>query len=160
MGDCADLWRLQHVVCMDCVLEVVEERLVGFKGSASSAAGLPDECLDAEWSGLLTVWLTPGFMPPERRPCDEQTRIQPESFYPIFFADACGDKSARPSARSLYVISLACANGPCRGRSSAARRRTIPSRHYHQQRRPDPLIRQARNAVEPAGTSESEIGVP
>ncbi len=43
MGDCADLWRLQHVMGQDRVREVVEEGLVGFQGSASSAAGLPDK---------------------------------------------------------------------------------------------------------------------
>ena len=51
--------------------------------------------------GLLKVWLTPGFMPPGRRPFGEQARIQPGSVYPNAVADACGDRSARPSARSL-----------------------------------------------------------
>src|SRR5699024_6820450 len=62
-----------------------------------------------------------------------------------------------PSGRSLCATSLACPNGPDRGRSSATRRTTIPSPHYHQQHRPDPSIRRARKAVEPAGTSENEI---
>jgi hypothetical protein len=107
--------------------------------------------------GLLKVWLTPGFMPPGRRPFGEQARIQPGSVYPNVAVDASGDRSARPSGRSLCATSLACPNGPDRGRSSATRRRTIPSPHYHQQHRPDPSIRRARNAVEPAGTSENEI---
>src|SRR5690625_6168824 len=47
--------------------------------------------------GLLKVWLTPGFMPPGRRPCGEQARIQPGSVYPNVAVDASGDRSARPS---------------------------------------------------------------
>src|SRR5699024_7771925 len=110
--------------------------------------------------GLLKVWLTPGFMPPGRRPCGEQARIQPGSVYPNVAVDASGDRSARPSGRSLCATSLACPNGPDRGRSSATRRRTIPSPHYHQQHRPDPSIRQARNAEEPSGTYENEFASP
>lgn len=56
MGDCADLRGLQHVVCVDCVLEVVEESSLGSQGCSGSVAGLFDERVDAEQSGI-TVWV-------------------------------------------------------------------------------------------------------
>src|SRR5699024_741419 len=126
-------------------------------GSMAKRANRSDHDRRPKRPGLLKVWLTPGFMPPGRRPFGEQARIQPGSVYPNVAVDASGDRSARPSGRSLCATSLACPNGPDRGRSSATRRRTIPSPHYHQQHRPDPSIRRTRNAVEPAGTSENEI---
>ena len=47
-----------------------------FQGSTEG-----DQLGELRGQGLLKVWLTPGFMPPGRRPCGEQARIQPGSVY-------------------------------------------------------------------------------
>lgn len=98
-----DLWKVlgaseQMAYFVDSLTRLKRGRVIG---QIMITHTMNDFKLSSEMlTGLLTVELTSGFTPPERRSFCKRSRIQPGSAYPDPGVDDAGDKSARSSRRS------------------------------------------------------------
>lgn len=78
--------------------------IVNFPSSVATRTLMPSKpCTDSvpgRPTGLLRVWLSPGFMPPDRQHPSLWPRTRPVSASRAFAAGACGDTSPQSTTRS------------------------------------------------------------